>query len=144
MTKKLPLGLRNNNPLNIIYDYRNKWAGQTGSNGGKCVFTTKAYGFRAAFRLLDHYVVTGYNTLRHIIYRWAPPSDGNNTSGYLFRVCAGTGYDPDKVVRLRGNRTFACALALEMARVELGEAYLYDDIEKDINAGYTLAFNEPV
>ena len=49
MAKKIPLGLRNNNPLNIVNSQSFKWLGQTGKVGGFCTFASMAYGYRAAF-----------------------------------------------------------------------------------------------
>ena len=72
-TKKLPRGLRNRNPLNIRKSDQ-LWQGQTGNDGTFCIFLNNAYGYRAAFRILKTYNV-------------APESDGNNTRGYIQRVC---------------------------------------------------------
>ena len=53
-TKKLPRGLRNNNPLNIRKGAQ-RWQGQTGNDGAFCIFESMEYGYRAAFRLLHTY-----------------------------------------------------------------------------------------
>ena len=85
--KKLPRGLRNRNPLNIRKSDQ-LWQGQTGNDGTFCIFLNNAYGYRAAFRILKTYN-TKYHiySVREIIKRWAPESDGNNTRGYIQRVC---------------------------------------------------------
>ena len=82
-TKKLPRGLRNRNPLNIRKTDQ-FWQGQTGNDGTFCIFLNNAYGYRAAFRILKTYN-TKYHiySVREIIKRWAPESDGNNTRGYI-------------------------------------------------------------
>ena len=42
--------------------------------------------------------LSGNSTLRDLIYKWAPPSDGNNTEAYLADVLLKTGLD--KNIRL--------------------------------------------
>ena len=87
-----PRGLRNNNPLNIRHG-QSKWQGTHPNMNDKefVCYMTKAYGYRAAWKIFQTY----YNQfqkwgepfcLRNIISRWAPPSDGNNTEGYIRRV----------------------------------------------------------
>lgn len=82
---KRPLGIINNNPLNIRYSPMNVWKGQTGSNKGFCVFTELKYGYRAALVLLSNYVKRGNVSIQAIISRWAPASE-NDTAAYI-RVC---------------------------------------------------------
>ena len=100
--KKLPRGLRNNNPLNIRRG-ATKWQGEVNqvtriedSNGENvvtcyydrsfCQFKDISYGWRAAFILLKKYInVYGLNTIEKIISRWAP-SNENNTKAYIAHV----------------------------------------------------------
>lgn len=85
-TKKqtvVPLGIRNNNPLNLVYSRNNNWHGQLrGQKGRFCAFTDMMWGFRAAAMTLKSYI-TKYkrNTIREIINAWAPPSE-NDTRNY--------------------------------------------------------------
>ena len=72
----------NNNPLNIRYNPANRWQGQTGENKGFCVFKSKAYGFRAGYRLLVNYLKNGHDTIEKIVGRFAP-SHENNTENYI-------------------------------------------------------------
>lgn len=87
-----PRGLRNNNPLNIRHG-QSKWQGTHPEKSDKefVCYMSKAYGYRAAWKIFQTY----YNDfqkkgepfcLRNIISRWAPPSDGNNTEGYIRQV----------------------------------------------------------
>jgi hypothetical protein len=94
-TKKLPRGLRNNNPLNIRRSAA-KWKGlrKEQTDAQFCQFESMAYGWRAAFKLLidNYYHHHGRTTIRYIIYRWAPPNDGNDTKAYIARVIGLMGY----------------------------------------------------
>ena len=87
LKKQLPRGLRNRNPLNIRKGDQ-LWKGQTGNDGTFCIFLENKWGYRAAFRILNTYN-TKYHiySVRQIISRWAPERDGNNTRGYIQRVC---------------------------------------------------------
>ena len=79
---KLPLGIRNNNPLNIRFSPMNNWKGQTGSNKGFCVFESLEFGYRAALVLLSNYQRKGYDTVAKIVSHWAPASE-NDTEAYI-------------------------------------------------------------
>ena len=105
-----PLGIRNNNPLNIRRG-KTLWKGETPSDSpskgrtqkslpiegevGKgsafCKFSSMEWGLRAAFCLLrtyrDKYKL---NCIADIIMRWAPPSE-NHTAQYIRNVCRWTG-----------------------------------------------------
>lgn len=71
------------NPLNIRYNPRNIWIGQTGEHEGFCVFDSNRYGIRAAYKLLETYWNKyGCRTIREIISRWAPPTE-NPTDSYI-------------------------------------------------------------
>lgn len=95
----MTLALRNKNPLNIRYNPANNWVGQTGHNSGFCVFSSDAYGYRAAFILLNNYVKQGFNTLDKVINRWAPPSDNNPTQNYINYVSDKTGLWPNTPIK---------------------------------------------
>lgn len=82
---KSPLGIRNNNPLNIRATGIN-WQGATGENGGYVVFESSFYGLRAAARVLRTYRNNyGLTSVEQIISRWAPPTE-NNTQSYINNV----------------------------------------------------------
>ena len=79
-------GERNHNPLNIRRSDRTRWLGQARQQTDRefVQFQCDLFGFRAAFRIMRTYIrLHQLNTLRLIIYRWAPPEDGNNTESYL-------------------------------------------------------------
>ena len=85
-------GIRNNNPLNIRRG-TSRWVGRRETVTDKEFeeFISMAYGYRAAWKLMDTYRLRlrqegkSY-TLENIIHRWAPPEDGNDTTAYLRTV----------------------------------------------------------
>lgn len=85
-------GERNNNPLNIRHS-ADHWQGASEEQNDKSFvqFKSLAYGYRAAWKILQSYYERFYMqgkafTVRNIIYRWAPPSDGNATEAYIRKV----------------------------------------------------------
>lgn len=77
-------GIRNNNPANIRLGC--KWKGLVDNPTDRefCQFVTMTWGVRALLVTLRTYVVKHHlHTVREIITRWAPPSDGNNTEKYI-------------------------------------------------------------
>ena len=99
---EIPRGIRNNNPLNIRRSSA-RWTGlivapSSSPEGGEnkaqasvgthydaefCQFESMFYGFRAAFKLLfSYYYKHGLRTVKGIINRWAPSSDGNDCNVY--------------------------------------------------------------
>ena len=85
-------GERNNNPLNIRRS-ADRWEGanQEQTDNSFVQFKNLAYGYRAAWKILqsyyDRFASQGKGfTVRNIIYRWAPPSDGNATEAYIRKV----------------------------------------------------------
>lgn len=85
-------GERNNNPLNIRRS-ADRWEGasQEQTDNSFVQFKSLAYGYRAAWKILqsyyDRFASQGKGfTVRNIIYRWAPPSDGNATEAYIRKV----------------------------------------------------------
>lgn len=77
-------GIRNNNPANIRRGC--KWKGLIRQQKDRefCQFVTMKWGVRALLITLRTYVVKHHlHTVREIITRWAPPSDGNNTEAYI-------------------------------------------------------------
>lgn len=92
-------GYRLNNPSNIRLSY-SRWLGladvQTDNNF--CSFVNIEYGIRALIVLLSTYYMRYHLTsVREIISRFAPPSDGNKTDLYIKYVSdvVGIAYDAD-------------------------------------------------
>ena len=87
-----PLGIRNNNPLNIRRG-KTPWKGQRAEQTDKefVQFSSLEWGIRAAFCLLRTYAAKYHlNCIADIIMRWAPPSE-NETGQYIRNVCRWTG-----------------------------------------------------
>jgi hypothetical protein len=87
-------GFRDNNPGNLRPG-PTLWAGQTGSEGGYCVFDTPENGLRAlALQLLIYQDKHSLTTIRGYITRWAPPNE-NDTAAYIKAVADHVGVDQD-------------------------------------------------
>lgn len=113
-------GERNHNPLNIRRNDRNRWLGQTAWQYDRefVQFQSDLFGFRAAFRILRTYLrQQGLSTLRQVIYRWAPPEDGNNTRSYVETVARRSGVSPDTLLRFEDEEKML-AIVSAMAWVE--------------------------
>ena len=89
-------GLRNNNPLNIRRS-TDRWDGATTTQTDKdfVQFQSMAYGYRAAWRILNTYYKKlkerkKHFTVENIIHRWAPPCE-NDTQAYIGTVLRLTG-----------------------------------------------------
>lgn len=88
MDKKLPRGVRNNNPGNL--EWGSKWQGLLPVNERTdprfCQFQTPAYGIRAmAVTLINYQDKHNIRTVSAAIRRWAPPNE-NATQAYIHQV----------------------------------------------------------
>ena len=138
-------GLRNNNPLNIRRTKTSSWAGMCDVQTDKsfCQFTKMRYGWRAAFMLLKlYYAQRKLHTIRQIVNRWAPPTDGNATEAYITRVCAYSGIGPDAALLYLTDDSMAwLKIAMAMFAVECGNVHI--DANEFI-IGYVLAIKDEV
>lgn len=118
---KVARGWRNNNPLNIEYNPRNRWRGQTGSDGRFAIFSSREYGYRAALKLLRNYQARYHlHTLTELIGRWCPPSErGNDTIRYIGTVSVRGHLPVDEPLDL-GNKSVVVRLLEAMTFVECG------------------------
>lgn len=92
---KLTRGVRNKNPGNIRFNVHNNWKGQKGKDdAGFVIFSDAKYGIRAIGKTLDSYGRRGINSVRDIIYTWAPTNE-NDTASYVDSVVSRTGFPPD-------------------------------------------------
>ena len=140
-------GLRNNNPLNIRHS-ADRWEGARIEQTDKSFvqFTTMAYGYRAAWKVLESYWKHFKEkreafTVENIIGRWAPPSE-NDTEAYVRTILRLTGLGGQE----RLPRPFMGIaldklgrLLMAMTVMECGIAYQEVD-EQAIWEGYDLAF----
>ena len=122
-----PLGLRNNNPLNIRHVPGQQWKGslplREGRGGSFVRFENIEYGLRAAFCILRTYR-NKYKAvcIEDIITRWAPPTE-NDTRKYICDLCRLTGFGGKE--RLTENEW--PKLVKQMALLESG-AKLSEDV----------------
>lgn len=117
---QLPLGLRNNNPLNIRVSGE-KWLGKIPTDNGFEKFSSLEYGIRAAVINLRTYF-NKYNcrTVSSIISRWAPANE-NNTNAYIQYVANKMGVNSVSVLSL--NSGVMSKLVAAMSDVELSSKY---------------------
>ena len=143
-------GIRNNNPLNIRRG-TSRWLGRREIVTDKEFeeFTSMAFGYRAAWKLMDTYRLrlrhAGKSyTLENIIHRWAPPEDGNDTTAYIRTVIrlldykvAGRQPLPSPTSK-EGHKVFA-RIIMAMTCVECG--IRMDEVDKaSIEQGWRMAF----
>lgn len=101
----LPLGYRNNNPLNIRINPKNDWQGKVLVNTDRKFeqFISMPYGYRAAIKLIRYYISEyACDTVAKIITRWAPPEE-NNTEEYISFVCKQSGLQPNTKIGLNSK-----------------------------------------
>ena len=113
-------GQRNHNPLNIRRESGTHWLGQSRQQRDKefVQFEADLFGLRAAFRILRSYLtVHDLQTLRQVIYRWAPPEDGNATRTYVELVAQYTDISPDALLRW-GDKQKLISIVKAMAWIE--------------------------
>lgn len=130
----IPRGIRNNNPLNIRIG--NVWLGEVSEPTDPDFeqFISMVYGVRAGFVLIRRYIRHYHRTtIPQVIAAWAP-SNENNTTAYIDRVCQVSGIERD--VRLKfEDEDQMVALVDAMILVECGQHIQ----EKIIRDGYKFA-----
>ena len=131
MTKKLPRGLRNNNPGNIRVS-KDNWLGKIPADKKKDKdfeeFSSMAHGYRALIKNLQNYhLIHKLNTVEQFINRWAPPVE-NNTKGYIDRVCKDLKVQPSFEVDVFSKKIM-CKLAASISSIENGVPAVIADIE---------------
>lgn len=115
-----PLGLRNNNPLNIRVS-SNQWQGKVPSDNAFEKFSSLEYGIRAGvINLRTYFNQYGLNTIRGIINKWAPPTE-NQTSSYVSYVSNTLNISPDTVLPLSAD--IMSSLFSAMSDIELGKNF---------------------
>lgn len=134
-------GLRNNNPGNLIRT-SNAWQGKIPYSQSKDIqfeqFTTVIFGLRAMFKDLINDINKGKNTVRKLIYEYAPPNE-NNTEAYIQSVCKSIGVTPDQTIKSINNE-FLLLLGRAIIKVELGSSHI-EITDKDLNDALQLLGN---
>lgn len=111
-------GERNNNPLNIRRT-ADKWLGMSQEQRDRefIVFENLTYGIRAALKLIQRYVQHySCNSVRKIIYRWAPPCE-NDTESYVAYVVTKVGIMKSENIKV-SDRDTICRIVKAMAQIE--------------------------
>jgi hypothetical protein len=132
------IGHELNNPLNI--ERGQPWDGLAPAqkHARFATFVSLPYGIRAGARLLMNYrQLYGIATVRGIIDRWNPKSDGQPPT-YIPNVAAALGISPDATIDVR-SRAVAFPLVRAMIRQEIGAAAALLVSDEDVHAGLTLA-----
>lgn len=124
-------GLRNNNPLNIEKTKGgNPWLGEIvpSADSRFAQFRSMAYGYRAAFKLLNNYQKNyGLDTIRKMISRWAP-SNENHTDAYVEAVSNRSGVPANSRITTT-NRDVMVPIVAAMSYVENGVEARMADVE---------------
>ena len=131
--KKLPRGLRNNNPGNIRQS-STKYLGevQPSQDSAFKQFQSIDYGYRAMFVLIEHYYrKRGLKSIRQIISRYAPACE-NNTEGYIQQVASICFRSVDEEIDIT-NKDEMVLLVSAMSRVENGRVANVDDVLRGWN-----------
>ena len=139
-------GQRNNNPLNIRRS-QDRWEGARMVQTDKAFvqFETLAYGYRAAWKVMESYWKYFHDlpkpfNVRGIISRWAPPTE-NDTDNYIRTVLSltGLGGNENMTQPSRGMNFGRWELLIRaMTTMECGIPYKEVDVEA-IREGFDLA-----
>lgn len=81
---------KNNNPGDL------REAGNYPKFNGFVVFPSKSAGIAGLYRQLTLDIFRG-QSLRNLVYTWAPPGDGNNSENYLMETARRIGLKPEDV-----------------------------------------------
>ena len=140
-------GIRNNNPLNIRHS-ADRWQGARKEQTDKAFvqFENMAYGYRAAWKVLDSYWKhfkrerMPFN-IRNIISRWAPPNE-NDTEAYIINVLKlGSLGGKEKLLPPSNASGYGrlSRMIAAMTTIECGIPFGQVDMEA-VYQGYLLAF----
>lgn len=136
LTKKIPRGLRNNNPGNIRNLETNDFQGEVKYKDKKDAefeeFVAMKWGVRAMMKILLRYNKRyACRNLEDLIRHWAPENE-NNTAAYIKKVCTMTGLNPKWEVDLSQKDTM-CSIVDAMIYVENGQHISMEEIEDGWN-----------
>jgi len=120
-----PIGIRHNNPGNIIKSPNYKWLGETACDGQFACFVRPEYGIRAmVYNLRSYHHKHGINTVRGVIERWST----TDVEPYISFVSNQLSVDPDDVFTLDNNPIFTAALVSSMIHFENGKQPYNEDM----------------
>ena len=119
---------RNNNPLNIKRNTRNKWYGAKKTQTDKVFeeFEDLTYGVRAALIILKKYIdIYKLDTIEGIISKWAPEGENGKaaTKNYINRVALSMHMNQTKQHLQFSDKQTIAELVAAMTLVESGTNY---------------------
>lgn len=119
---------RNNNPLNIKRNARNKWYGAKKAQTDKVFeeFEDLAFGVRAALIILKKYIdIYKLDTIEGIISKWAPEGENGKaaTKNYINRVALSMHMNQTKQHLQFSDKQTIAELVAAMTLVESGTNY---------------------
>ncbi|SHJ69209.1 hypothetical protein SAMN02745194_03137 [Roseomonas rosea] len=131
-----PRGIRNNNPLNLSYVPGQQGLDASRPHDGRFGrYATMEAGIAASVRQMQiHAQRRGADTLGKMITLWAPPQDRNDTAGYIQRVAAETGLDPNARMDWQDAGALRRVVGA-MARMENGRGVDAGQIERGVALG---------
>lgn len=132
--KKLPRGIRNNNPGNLNFAGQAGASKEGGPGGRFAKFGTMKEGVAALVRQIGLYVSRGKNSIRKILEVYAPSSE-NNTDAYIAAVSKALGIGPDDPLDINSANQ-VMGLVKAITDHENGKGYVGSS---DITGGYQLA-----
>lgn len=132
--KKLPRGIRNNNPGNLNFANQAGATKEGGPGGRFAKFGSMKEGVAALVRQIGLYVSRGKNSIRKILEVYAPSSE-NNTGAYISAVSRALGIGPDDPLDINSANQ-VMGLVKAITDHENGKGYVGDS---DISGGYALA-----
>lgn len=133
----LPRGLRDNNVGNIRPNPAYTWYGAKGVENNYVIFDDVEHGIRAMAKDLRSKIKRGLNTIASYIPVYAPPSDNNNTEGYIQRVEKLSGISRSSI--LTADYPTLSKLVKAHINVEIGEHYAALVTDQMIKDGVTMA-----
>jgi hypothetical protein len=135
----IPRGQRLNNPL-CMKRSKVPWQGKAAVQPDEVFecFEDPHHGIRAAARnLLTYYRRDKLDTVQEIVSKWAPPSDDNDTAGYISAVSQRMGIGADTPIDLENDEVLA-SLVVSMMKQEIGHVpYPEKTINLAVKAAYS-------
>ncbi|MBU8547233.1 MULTISPECIES: hypothetical protein [Roseomonadaceae] len=111
-----PRGIRNNNPLNLMFHPAQQGANPgLASDGRFGVYPTMEAGIAQSVRQMQLNARRGDDTLARMVTRWAPPGE-NNTAAYIAAVSRATGIAPNETIDVQDAgllRRLVAAMAVQ-------------------------------
>ena len=123
-------GMRSNNPLNLM----------SGPSGTLGQYPDLVSGIGADVKqIMTDYTKHGTHTLSSLITRWAPPKDAsgriiNDTQGYIKRVSAAVGLDPNAPLPVN-DPAFMERLVQAMSKEEVGQSLPSGAVSQGVRVG---------